>query len=360
MASNYKATYTQLADGRFRNNSTYQIMAPGFVPDTGAVTNTEKQANTVAKSIEEYRRPYAAGDRGKVLSESVGDRPLGYQGTFQEAFEGLGQPGKVGENFIVSGTQELAESFVDRFLEKTGKLPTSSQVTDFVATNLNSSWADKYIRGATPRDQTKARLVDPYLEQIGALKPQATEQPGAVALEDKLSGIYDQIEAAAPGRIARAFIPQRQRAIEEEAVLGRLRSPVSASPDSIIQQQDKLQGEALADTIGNIMQQRATGSLDIARIGQGERQMAQQNEQFGRSLSLDRERLRSDADLKERDFRNTQQANRIAQEIGRLQAQGKKPGALDYLNTVFGGIGSVGTLLGGVGSVKKAWAAGES
>src|SRR3990167_6723667 len=142
-------SWTPLPDGRYRSNSTGQVVNPASYSKLelqmmGLPTTTNKEspvATTVSKDISDYRRPYAPTDRGKVLAESVGDQPLGYEGMFQEAFEDLGQPGKVGQNFVVSGTQELAESFVDRFFEKTGKLPYVKQVNEFVANNLTSSFA---------------------------------------------------------------------------------------------------------------------------------------------------------------------------------------------------------------------------
>ena len=60
----------------------------------------------------------------------------------------------------------------------------------------------------------------------------------AKGLAGRISEIYGNIEKTGGERINRMFAPERTKAVEEEAVLGRLRSPVSAAPDSIIGQVD--------------------------------------------------------------------------------------------------------------------------
>lgn len=306
--------------------------------------------------------------RLKLLMDALGANPKQYQGIFQGAYEGLNQPkdvyfrdqpggaytdpGLVPLNqqpvstrealgrgdVIMSGTKELAEAFVDRYYEKTGKLPDQKSVQDFVAGNLTEGFAENYILGKTPREQIKVQLADPFIKKVQEEPSQGDLAGQGSPLEKQLTSIYDRLEASAPERIARTFAPLRSRAIEEEAALGRLRSPVSAAPGSPIQQQDQLQANALSDTIDNILQNRASGSLDVARIDQEERRIGQQAEQFGQNLSLQRDALRTTA-------RQQSEANRIAQEIGRLTAQGRQPGTLDYLNTAFGGASALAGII---------------
>lgn len=301
-------------------------------PRTTGHTYIERKPTSTSKDVSDFI--------GKIYGVYNTEGTRAYGNVFDQAYEDLGQPLRDTnrDEVYAKGTHALATSFVDRYHKKTGKVPSVEDVQKFVAQNLTPSFAEKFILGV-PGEQIDYGIADPYIENLPPEKPAET-QAVTSPLEDKLSGIYDRLEESAGGRIARRFAPLRSRAIEEEASLGRLRSPISLDPNSPIQQQDKLQAEALSDTIGNIMQQRATGELDIARIGQGERQMAQQADQFGRTLSLDRDKFRVQAEDLDKQRRNERRAQQIASEIGRLQAKGKEPGVLDYLNTALQGAGT--------------------
>jgi hypothetical protein len=78
----------------------------------------------------------AIANRAQLIREAFGgDRPTQYKGIFNQAFTDLGQSGPANEDVVVSGSQELAEAYVDGYLKKTGQLPKPEEVTDFVANN---------------------------------------------------------------------------------------------------------------------------------------------------------------------------------------------------------------------------------
>ena len=292
------------------------------------------------------------GQRYALEQQALGDKPTSYRGVFQTAFGKLDHPEAVPDNFIISGTAELAQGFIDRYYERNNKLPTTDEIKTFVAKSLTPEYAKTYIQqGGIARDVTKSNIVDPYLNDLSdSTTNQISNIPSQV--QGQLDNIYNPLQESALAKVRREFAPLRTRAIEEEASLGRLRSGVSAAPGSAIQQVDANEGNALQEVIGNILQQKATGTLDLTKFGEtlaaGERRAKESGQQFRETLGFNRQQYGDQQDYNNR-------ALKLSEMLGRLQAEGRKPGTLDYLSTAFGGLGALGSLFTGAGALKTAY-----
>lgn len=274
--------------------------------------------------------PINPDERARTLSEAIKD-PEAYKGIFQQAYENLGQPAQSvdpNENRLAvarSGTQELAEAFVDRYYEKTGKLPDPDQVSDFVGQNLSQGFAERIITGSQPRQSTISRLVDPFLEEIGAVKPKGTQETPLedTALSKRIEELYGQVEKSGREGISRVFGQQRQRALEDEAAMpGRLRSGVSYARSAPTQLADEREAAALSDLIGGIAQQKAGGQFNLASQLAN---LGQQESQFSRSLGLERQQFRNLQEQQERDLSLQRQQLRLSELLGRLSGKGTGP-----------------------------------
>ena len=290
----------------------------------------------------------------KLQVEAIGAEPSGYQGVFQRAYGQIGQPGEVGNQWVQKGTSELAQSFIDRYHQKTGKLPDAGMVKDFVASNLTPDYAKQYIKGEIPRESIQANLVDPYIDSKDLIKPTGT-QGNLTNLQptiDQLNQFYNPLQEAAVSDIKRQFDPLRARAVEEEAALGRLRSGASAAQGSPIQDVTANEGNALQSAISNILGAKASGVLDLNKFNQNlalQQQSAKDaRNQFQQTLGFNKQQYSDQTDYQNK-------ALALQEMIGRMQAEGRKPGTLDYLGTAFGGAGALGGLAGGIGSLTTAF-----
>lgn len=271
--------------------------------------------------------------------------PQGYRGIFKEGSKNIGQGGESQpgfEEFVTSGTGELAEAFVDRYYERTGKLPSQNEVQSFIADNLTPGYVGKYMKGTLgDRSVVKANLVDPYLDfSDTASIPDATSSAAGDSLSKRLDEIYGTIREKEAGNIRSEFAPSRRRAIEEEAASGRLRSGVSFGRDSAISRADENESKALSNLISQLSQSRATGEFEAAK---SDKDLAERMRQFNKGLGLERSRFRQEQENEEARRAYDREALALSERIGRMQAEGRKPGTLDYLNTAFGGLSALGS-----------------
>lgn len=266
-----------------------------------------------------------------------------YGNVFDQAYQNLGQPLRDTnrDDVYVGGTRGLASSFADKFYEKTGKLPSESQVRQFVSENLNPAFAEKFILGMAP-DQLNS-LAESYIslnpEIISpAVKPPEQTQIGDLVREatKKQDELYGDVEKRAIESVNRNFAPLRARAAEEEAALGRLRSPVSLAPGAAIPTVDAEQGKALSDVIGRIAENRAGGAIGGAQflesLGAGERRAGEAQNNFLRNFGLAREQLRDARDESSYNRGLQRKGLELSEIIGRAQAGAGKRDWLDYLN----------------------------
>lgn len=324
-----------------------------------SMDRTNSPANPEAPGASQSNAAY--NPKNKSISDLVRGRfgdATPYRGTVTKGYNQLGQPGtgadlgNVTETFITN----LASVFADKVFEKTGNLPTIEQLNEFVAENATAGNASKFITGSLNEDQI-GTISKYYIQSNPDITAPATvpKVPSTYdigqgtnrALEES-NKIYDQVQTQAIDANRRAFAPLRSRAAEEEAALGRLRSPVSAAPESAINQVDVNEGNSLSGIIGNILGQKASNTLDFSKfnetLGAGERRageattqfnqnLANQKNQFNRTLLSSQDEMDYNRGLNDRMFS-------LSEMLGKAQAKGKERDWLDYLNA---GVGVVGT-----------------
>ncbi len=324
----------------------------GIFEEMNKGTGREQQKQNIADRISSVTtkvkkppgpppRQFGVNPRDVLLKGSVGETPLAFKGIFRKGGEELDQF-DINDEVITSGTRELAESFVDRFLEKTGNLPSEEQVNDFVAENLTSSFAREFILGATPRAQTKSKIVDPFLEKQGIIGGGGALSPGqiqerALGLTDRLKQILGQVEEFGVSSINRQFDPLERRVVSEEASRGRLRQPVARREGAPIQQIRRQRQEAISGLKGSLAGQRFGTEVDLAKFIE---ELLSGESQFGRrfglaeeEVGLEREKFDTEKILRNKELN-------LSKTLGRLQAQNKKSGTMDKVKT---GIEAAGT-----------------
>jgi len=292
--------------------------------------------------------------------------PQDYEGLINQAYVGLGQPAN--DNGRYETTQDfirgLSSSFVDNYYKKTGKVPTVDQVKQFVAFNADTSNAKQFITGTLNADKMNA-LSNMYIEsnpEIVAANSQPTDL-GATA--EQINALFDPLQKNAIEANSRNFAPLRARAVEEEAALGRLRSGVSADPSSTIGQVDVNEANSLSSVIGNILGQKASGTLDLNKFNQSldfsKQNAADARNQFNQNLAFNKNAYSDQMDLAQRQLS-------LSALLGRLQGSRRKNngiagasgGALSgaasgaLLGSIVPGIGTGigaagGALVGGLG-----------
>jgi hypothetical protein len=176
-------------------------------------------------------------------------------------------------------------------------------------------------------------MVNPFLEErgVGVAKTASPTE----GLGQKLDSLYRDVEASGTESLDREFAKSRSQAIDEEAVLGRLRSPVSAAAGSPMGQIDDRKAQSLSSFIGELRRSRAGDEVDVAKTLEG---LKQNESQFGRTLGLERRQLQETQRQFDSNLGLQKQGMRLSELLGRMQADAKKPGTLDYLNTAFQGV----------------------
>lgn len=306
---------------------------------------------------QKYKVDAGLGRRIEDLrNQSLGtDKPFQYRSTFEQGFKNLNQGPNAPESVISSGTQSLADAFITRFYEKTGKLPAENQIQDFVSATLTPIFAEQYIQGINA-DQLKTQFADPYIQfnqdELTPADNTAVEKEIAdreAGLSGRLDEIFKRSEAGVTDRINRQFDDIRGKAVAEEAALGRRGSPASRYTTNAI---DVERGRSLSDAIASLAGQRATGELDVSKaiegILAGERRAKEAGSQFNKELGL--RRMGLDESTRQFDLNRGLQERGfgLAERLGKLQADAYKPGTLDYINTAFKGLDTLA-------NVKKAF-----
>lgn len=297
--------------------------------------------------------------------ESKAVSPEGFRGLLQEARQNRFQPGRVSNHMVISSNKELIQGFIDRYYEVNNKLPEVEEIRKFVAHAFTPEYASKYeSQGGVARDYTKYSLVDPYLKGLKEEEPPESIGTALSKNLEEISKLYDPLEKFGTEVVGRQFAPLRQRAIEEEAALGRLRSGVSAAQGSPIQQIDVEEGRALSEVIGNLLGQKAVGTLDLTKFGEtlsaGERRAREAQNQFIQTLGFNKAQAKEQADY-------NRMLLKISEIIGRTQG-GKSKGGIGS-SILSGGLGGAatggtvggwpGALFGGVAGLGLGAAAGS-
>ena len=300
----------------FYNGAYYKTDSRGNIVPTTDTPQSIQQAQQTQQSIPSQisnigNTPISTKDKWtdkqKLEAQALGENPTGYRGLFQKAFNtSLQQPGEVSQNVVISGTQELAEAFIDRYLEKNGKLPDAGTIKDFVSNNLTNDFAKNYIQGSVNRDQIKSQFVDPALEDlkqkdlIAQQNDPAYQQSQLQKTIDTMNQFYNPLQERALIDVKNQFNPLRARAVEEEAALGRLRSGVSADQNSAIGQVDVNQGNAFSQVIQNILGAKAGGALDYSKFGQtlaqNQANAAQAKNEFNQTLAFNKQKYSDEMD----------------------------------------------------------------
>lgn len=311
---------------------------------------------------------------GKKLSDTIYGTGLGigenspYTGQFKEAKKNLGQnpedfnhdknwlgqeyaksSGVPFEDIIYGGTRTLADAFIERVYEKTGKLPEESQVRDFVSGNLNAAFAEKYIKGLTNFDTIKSGMVDPYIaskiDDFSPASDNSIEQGINQRMSDlaaKLEGIYGQQREALKGNVEQSYGDQKASIAKDLAGQGMLyNQPASrASFDAL----EREKGKSLTQGLASLSASQAQGETDISKtiesLLQNQRTSDQQARQFGQDLAFRNRGLDSAI---ENSYYERGLGNRgldLAARLGQQQADARKPGSSDYLNTAIQGAGT--------------------
>lgn len=242
---------------------------------------------------------------GELLQKAIGGDYSPYAETINRGYEKLGQPlHDISDRSGITSqaTNLLAENFIERVYQKTGKLPSADQVTQFVGENMTPDFAKQVISDTINPAQLN-KISDMYLdvnpEIVNGLKP-AADNTSLAATAQQLNQFYDPLQKYALEDVKRQFDPLRARAVEEEAALGRLRSGVSAAPNSAIGQVDVNQGNAFANVISNILGQKASGTLDLNKFNQNmglqQQQLQNAKNEFNQTLGFNKQQYSDQMD----------------------------------------------------------------
>jgi hypothetical protein len=389
--ANTQQTWTKLPDGTYRNDSTFQIINPkDLTPDQavrmGIPKNTEptmaEQLSAVAnpnnfsdpavqKANPQGYEDYVYQSRAKNPYQSLTDKiygrnPQDYAGVFSTARENLGQPSG-GDNAIISGgTQALAEQFVNRVLQKTGRLPSEDQVRGFVSENLNSTFAEKFIKGIN-NDQLISNYVDPYLNE----KPEILADPNAAknaatAEEQRILGLNKQLdELYGLGKekttqdIEDAYGLQKRNVVNDLAGQGMLTQPTSRLT---LNELEASKGKSLSQALASLAGDRARGSLDLSKTIEtllaNERGAKEQSRQFGMDYGLRKRATGAAEEESAFNRRIAQQQIDLAKKLGQMQANASKP---NLFSSALGGAtggATIGSKFGVPGALIGAGAGG--
>lgn len=366
--------WQQLPDGRVQNMSTFQIINPkDLTPDqliSFGINNTAPSSPTnytrsgqVAPTVAQTQAQPQGGqglnfgaspDQSQQLfSKIFGQGPQDYAGTFQTAYQNLGQPGGKGtEDVISNGTYALADAYIDQILSKTGQLPSEEDVRGFVANNLTPRFADQFIRGMG-KDQILANYVEPAMKEQELLQGQKAEQEaiekGILGLNEQNENLYNAAKTMLPMDVEEAYLPQKQGLVQDLAGQGLLRQRNSRwSLDAL----DAAKQKSITSGLADINVSKATSGLDIGKTAQNllaqQRSLAQQGQQFGLDYGLRRRELGNQEYQADFDRGMAQQQLGLAAQLGRQQAEASKPGWMDYLNTGLTGLSSLASAYSGV------------
>lgn len=353
---------TQQASGYYFNNGQYfKTDAKGqFVPAEAPDFKSQPLSQSLGGSQSSFGGLDIGADQtgaGDLFKKTYGTNPQDYSGTFNQAYQNLNQPG--GNDAVsANGVFSLAKAFIDRVHQKSGKLPSEEDIRGFVAQNLNTPFASKFIQGLN-NDQIMSNYVDPYIQTNPNVLGQQTGPGGDLNAVGTIQNLSSQLPSLYKnandqlGEVAdTAFAAPRKAAIEDEAALGRLRSPASIEN---IGKVDAAKATSLAGARSNLLSQQIGSTTDIGKALAGVQQAQQginnQANQFQQTNNLNRMSLNDQ--MYDRDVQRgyNQQALNLSSMLGKQQAEANEPGWMDYLNTGLTGLSAIGGIpLGGAGA----------
>lgn len=326
------------------------------------LTDTVKNlGNTVGGSVGNYLgkdNPVNPIPKGRTSPLPEGDYT--YADIFRQAYKNLNQP-NAPEEIIVGGTKSLADAFIDRVHQKTGQFPTEQQVKDFVASNLTTSYAEKFITGL-PADQVKVNMVDPYLvahsdDFSKAADPNAATIQSEIesrqkGLAERLQQIYGQQREALKGSVEESYGEQKGNIVKDLAGQGMLYNQPGSR--GILDRLEAAKGRSLTQGMASLAGTQATGETDIAKTIEGllanERRAGEESKRFGMEYGLANNKLQQIVDQASQDRALQKYGFDVAGDVGRRQAAaGKQRDWFDYTDL---GIRGLSTILSGIAAIK--------
>lgn len=290
-----------------------------------------------------------------LLGKTYGDHPLGYEGVFKNAYENLNQPyspttptftpGQSGfkdqpsgqQNVASAGTKEIADAFINRYYQNYGALPDENVIKDFVASKADSRFAQNYITGNYSRDAFNVQDIDPYLKINAAdVAPEGTEAAADTTLQDQLNNYYSQARTGLASQVEDAYLPSKQKMVEDQAAQGILSSPVSRYG---LNQLEGDKNRSLTQAYGKLAESQAQGQLGVAdsmaKLGENARQ-------FDVGQQFNQQSLREQMNQYDTNMGFNRQQLALAGQLGRSQASDSESG---LGGDIFSG-GASGALLG--------------
>src|SRR3990167_1973537 len=365
--------------GRFRPGLGPQAQQPGQQGQTQAQPQAQPQAQQPGQQGQTQAQPQAqpqaqnalldfggSQDPGiQLFQKTYGTSPLDYEGHVKEAYENLGQPTGGREVIAANALLSLAKPYIDTVLKQTGKLPAEDEVKQFVASNFNAKYAEDVITGKANYDQIISGKVNPYIEQAkltaGTGTTPATQEidKGILGLNDLNEQLFQAAKAQTERDAEEAYTPQKRGLVEDLAAQNQLGQRNSRfSLDAL----EAAKSKGLASALGNVAVARAQGGLDIGKTAQtllaGQRSLDQQARQYGLDFGLRRQMFNKEIDDSSYERGLKRQQMGLAAQLGRQQAEGSKPGWMDYTILGFQGLGAIGGLAGGLG-MAFCWVAEE-
>lgn len=258
-------------------------------------------------------------------------------------------PAGINDTNSLNEFEKAVRNVWERTANATGRAPDMTQQIQQFDTKRNEIRKNE-IGAEIAAGQEKEKRQ----QEIESIAQNEALRRNEAQLQKTLADIFGKAEQAGVERINEQFIPARQKAIAEEAALGRLTSPVSIVPLSKIDQQKQL---AMSQLFGDIAGQKAAGQLDVSKtiesILASEREAARQGKQFEQELGLRREGLAAQTRAGDLDRMIQQQ---LGQESNILKGKSLDGGRdwLDYFTGVTGGIKNI------VGAGSDAYSAGKN
>ena len=233
-------------------------------------------------------------------------------------------PGELGATKI---TEINDPSLIDKLLSRGQFTP---EIRAALEERKNALVAN-YERGIRSQEKLGIEQATAQTEEARAEQQFLTQQESErKRMSDVLSQIFGAEKARGTSAIEESFIPLRTKAIEEEAALGRLRSPLSAVSIGKI---DEAKGKALSSLLSDLTTRQAQGEVDLSKslesLLANERRAREQKRQFGQELGLRKEQFGRELGFKERNLAESlaegERGRSLSRELGQLQAEASRP-----------------------------------
>ena len=250
-----------------------------------------QQAQTPATSTTAGEVDEVELEVNRVKQEGIGNFNQ-FLSTFQAASRDLGQTGEIPTEFLRSTIDQVADAFVRRVINKTGRNPTADEVRDFLGTTINRGFAAEIIErggGALSATQLTSQVVDPFISSKGdQFQPtgQAEAPDPAIGLREQIGQLFPRLIEQGTANIRGAFNPAFSRLGEAEAGAGsRARSPIGTRNRAILAAQE---GQSIGQLIQSLTGQQAGGEVDLAKfigtLQAGERRAGEVGQRFQQTL----------------------------------------------------------------------------